>query len=216
MSTGRAGLGTSPRCEGYKPRHRTRIVNHTLMGVSRGKGTQLGLSLAPVDFGQAKAFIAKHHRHHLPPSGWKWGVAALDSGVVVGVITVGRPVARKQDDGWTLEVTRCCTDGTKNACSFLYAAAWRAGQAQGYRRMITYTLEEEQGASLRAANWQELRLTESRTWNSPSRPRVDKSPPSVKRLWQAPGSVETRQLGAPPQPVPPPTPQPTFWDTQGG
>ena len=59
------------------------------------------------------------------------------------------PVSRYLDDGHTLEVNRLCTDGTKNACSFLYAAAWRAARAMGYRKIVTYILDTESGASLR-------------------------------------------------------------------
>lgn len=67
---------------------------------------------------------------------------------------VGRPVSRYLDDGMTLEVNRVCTDGTKNACSILYSSAWRAAKALGYKRIFTYTLKSESGASLRAAGWQ--------------------------------------------------------------
>lgn len=56
-------------------------------------------------------------------------------------------------DGQTLEINRCCTDGTKNACSILYAAAWRAAKALGYERIVTYTRESEPGTSLRAAGF---------------------------------------------------------------
>lgn len=66
---------------------------------------------------------------------------------------VGRPIGRYLDDGLTLEVNRCCTDGTKNACSMLYGAAWRAAKALGYKHLITYTRQSESGASLRAAGW---------------------------------------------------------------
>jgi hypothetical protein len=72
---------------------------------------------------------------------------------LVGVATVGRPVARQYDDGYTLEVNRTCTDGTPNANSMLYGAAWRAAKALGYRRLITYTQDGESGTSLRAAGW---------------------------------------------------------------
>jgi hypothetical protein len=65
----------------------------------------------------------------------------------------GRPVARAFDDGFTLEVNRTCTDGTRNANSMLYGAAWRAGKAMGYTRCITYTQHDECGTSLRAAGW---------------------------------------------------------------
>ena len=66
---------------------------------------------------------------------------------------VGRPVGRFLDDGLTLEVNRCCTDGTKNACTILYGAACRAAKALGYKRIITYTRESEPGTSLKASNW---------------------------------------------------------------
>jgi len=143
------------------------------------------LRLQPITYPEACAFIAEHHRHHLPPQGWKWGIAVNDGAKVVGVITVGRPVARMLDDGWTLEVTRCCTDGTKNAASMLYGAAWRAAKALGYQRMITYTLVEEPGTTLRAAGWKELYTSAGGSWSRPSRPEVDKHPLGQKRLWEA-------------------------------
>lgn len=100
------------------------------------------LVLVPCAFALAVEYIDRHHRHHPPPQGWKFGLAALSDHGTAGVVTVGRPVARALDDGRTLEVTRCCTDGTKNAASFLYAAAWRATRALGYERLITYTLKD--------------------------------------------------------------------------
>ncbi|MBE1466197.1 hypothetical protein H4W33_005209 [Kibdelosporangium phytohabitans] len=60
---------------------------------------------------QAAQFIATHHRHHRPPAGHKFsiGVCDAETGRLVGVAVVGRPVARLYDDGDTLEVTRSCT-----------------------------------------------------------------------------------------------------------
>lgn len=101
------------------------------------------LQLQPITYQEACDFIKLHHRHHLPPQGWKFGIAANCDGVVVGVITIGRPVARHYDDGWTLEVTRCATDGTKNAPSMLYGAARRAAFAMGYRRLTTNIASED-------------------------------------------------------------------------
>ena len=95
-------------------------------------------------------------------------------------------VNRLLDDGWTAEVSRCCTDGTRNACSILYAAAWRAVRALGYRKLITYTLPEEGGASLRAAGWKCIGETGGGTWNRAARPRVDTYPLQVKLRWEAP------------------------------
>ena len=142
------------------------------------------LQLQPITYKEACDFIAEHHRHHIPPQGWKWGIAVNNGERVVGVVTVGRPVARAFDNGWTLEVTRCCTDGTRNACSMLYRAAWRAARAMGYRKLITYKLAEEGGASLRASGWRIVGEVTGRSWSCPSRPRVDKHPTQGKLRWE--------------------------------
>lgn len=143
------------------------------------------LALQPITYAEACAFIRLHHRHHLPPQGWKWGNAVNDGERVVGVATVGRPVARGLDDGWTVEVTRCCTDGTSHVASMLYGAAWRAAKALGYRRLVTYTLASEAGTSLRAAGFHALYETKGGSWSCPSRPRVDAHPTEQKTLWEA-------------------------------
>lgn len=143
------------------------------------------LELQPITYPEAAAFIRQHHRHHLPPTGWKFGIAVNDGEQVVGVVTVGRPVSRNLDNGWTLEVNRCCTDGTKHAASMLYAAAWRACKALGYKRLITYTLIEEPGTSLRAAGWKDVYVTDGGSWSCKSRPRVDTAPLGQKTLWEA-------------------------------
>lgn len=144
------------------------------------------LELQPISQKEAFRFIALHHRHHLPPRGWKFGIGVSDGSEVVGVITAGRPVARMLDDGWTLEVTRCCVlEGYRNACSMLYGAAWRAAKALGYKRLITYTLKSESGTSLRAAGWKVLYETSGGSWSRPSRPRVDTALLGQKVLWEA-------------------------------
>jgi len=142
------------------------------------------LELQPITFGEACKFIEEHHRHHLPPQGWKFGIAVNDGEKVVGVITVGRPVARHLDDGWTLEVTRCCTDGTRNAPSMLYGAASRAAFALGYKRIITYILKDEPGTSIRCANWKIIGEVKGGSWNCKARPRVNKHPLGPKTLWE--------------------------------
>lgn len=144
------------------------------------------LELCPVTYKEACTFIDSHHRHHLPPQGWKFGIATHISGTIVGVVTVGRPVSRYHDNGWTLEVTRCCTDGTKNACSKLYGTAWRATKALGYQRLITYTLASESGGSLKASNWKVINeKAGGKGCNRPSRPRIEKSEICQKTLWEA-------------------------------
>ena len=111
------------------------------------------LKLAPVSLKEANYFVEHHHRHHKPVVGHKFSIGCTENGKLVGVAIVGRPVSRYLDDGWTLEVNRMCTDGTRNACSFLYGAAARAAKAMGYKKLITYILDTEDGTSLRAAGW---------------------------------------------------------------
>lgn len=148
----------------------------------------LSLSLVPMTYAEAAAFVASHHRHHRPPVGHKFSIgAANDAGQVVGVAMVGRPVARALDDGWTLEVNRVATDGTPNANSLLYGAARRAAWALGYRRLVTYTLPHEGGVSLRAAGYRLIGEAGGGSWDTPGagRPRVDLHPTQVKWRWEA-------------------------------
>lgn len=138
------------------------------------------LQLIPITISDASAFVKQFHRHHIPPVGGLFAVACGNNDIVCGVAIVGRPVARGLQDGWTAEVTRLATDGTRNACSILYAAAWRACRALGYRRLVTYILDTEPGTSLKAAGWREVGKVTGRSWSCPSRPRVDKHPTQGK------------------------------------
>jgi len=134
----------------------------------------------------ACALVARLHRHHKPPRGCLFCVGAADeTGEIHGAANDGRPVARHLQDGFTAEVTRLVTDGTRNACSMLYAAAWRACKAIGYRRLVTYTLPEEGGASLRAAGWTLVGAAGGGEWGRPSRPRETKHPTQGKLRWEA-------------------------------
>lgn len=141
----------------------------------------------PVSLDEANSFVRALHRHHPPAQGHKFSIGAAMGGTLVGVVIVGRPVSRHRDDGCTLEVTRLCTDGTRNACSFLYGRAARAAFALGYSRIGTYTLPDEGGASLRAAGWKLLGEAGGGNWSSPSRPRNTAAPTCVKFLWEAYG-----------------------------
>lgn len=143
------------------------------------------LVLAPISLTEANEFVADHHRHSVPTVGHRFSLAAAHGDKVVGVAIVGRPVARGLDDGWTLEALRVCTDGTRNACSFLYAAAWRATRALGYRKLITYTRRDESGASLRAAGWKVVGEVTARSWHTPRRPRVDRDERVPRLRWEA-------------------------------
>lgn len=142
------------------------------------------LTITPITLREANAYVAANHRHHLPVRGCIACAAVSEGDQVRGVAIVGRPVARRLQDGWTAEVTRCCTDGARNAPSMLYRAAWRAVRALGYRRLVTYTLPEEGGASLRAAGFRCLGQAGGGSWNVPSRPRVDTHPLQVKLRWE--------------------------------
>lgn len=149
------------------------------------------LTLTPVRLREARAFVGAHHRHHAPPPGGLWAHGVAANGVLVGVAIVGRPVARMWDDGQTVEVTRVATDGTRNACSALYAASWRAARAMGYTRLITYTQAGEDGASLRAAGWRVVAQRPSHAgWSRPSRPRRTDIP-IARTLWEAFGEDTT-------------------------
>ncbi len=138
------------------------------------------LSLCPVTLAEANAYVRLHHRHHKPVVGHKFSLGAIFDGAIVGVAIVGRPVSRMRDDGSTLEVTRLCTDGTRNACSFLYGACARAAFALGFRRIGTYVLKSEGGASVLAAGWRLIGERGGGSWSVPSRPRVDKHPTEPK------------------------------------
>lgn len=143
------------------------------------------LSTCHVELGEANAFVEQHHRHHRPVLSHKFSIGAALGDVIVGVVIVGRPVARGRDDGLTLEVTRLATDGTRNACSFLYGAAARAGFALGYKRIGTYILASEPGTTLKAAGWRLISEVRGRSWSCETRPRVDTHPLQDKLLWEA-------------------------------
>lgn len=136
--------------------------------------------LLPCDLVSANNFVSLHHRHHGPVIGCKFCLAATMAGEehIRGVAIVGRPLARGLQDGFTLEVTRMATDGSRDLCSFLYGAAWRATRALGYRRLITYILAIESGISLSASGWRLVAEVKGRSWHCQSRPRL--APPELQ------------------------------------
>ena len=142
------------------------------------------LRIVRIGLDEANAFVAAHHRHHKPVVGHLFSIGAAINGEIVGVVIVGRPVARLRDDGETAEVTRLCTDGTKNACSFLYGAAARAAFALGFCKIGTYIMQDETGVSLTAAGWRLIGKRGGGSWSVPSRPRVDKHPLQGKLLFE--------------------------------
>jgi len=143
------------------------------------------MKVVRIQLPEANAFVKEHHRHHKPVVGHLFSIGAAKDGKIVGVAIVGRPVARMRDDGETAEVTRLCTDGTRNACSFLYGACSRAAFALGFKRIGTYILASEPGASLMGAGWRMVGETGGGSWSRGDRPRVDKHPTEPKLLFES-------------------------------
>lgn len=145
------------------------------------------LTVVPCTLAQANTYIAEKHRHHKPVTASRFALAVADeSGKVRGVAIVGLPVARAYCPAlawWAAEIRRVATDGCKNACSMLYASAWRATRNIGYKRLITYTLETESGASLRAAGWRRVARCRARSWDTP-RWRREPTPASTISKWR--------------------------------
>jgi hypothetical protein len=171
-----------------------------------------GLELGEIDLDTAREFVGRHHRHNPAPVTWRFGFGCFNGLDLVGVCVVGNPAARLIDRrlGYdkptvTLEVNRLCvrTDlphaVVKDACSKMYAHAARetlrrfdgrqipdsAGRSLRVERIITYTLGSENGASLRAAGWEETGITrDADVWDRPSRRRSVTSPREAKVRWE--------------------------------
>ncbi len=104
----------------------------------------------------ADRFVYEKHRTHDPDQGYRFCIGAWDSerDILCGVAVVGTPRARAiAVIGTVVEVTRCCTDRTREACSWLYAKAADHARIDGWASIITYTLSKEGGRSLLAAGW---------------------------------------------------------------
>jgi hypothetical protein len=142
------------------------------------------LKIIPITLKIANEFVIRLHRHHSKAQGCKFCIGvADDKNELRGIAVVGRPVSHFLDNGLTAEVTRMCTDGHRNACSFLYAACGRIAKLMGYERIITYILAAENGASLKASNWVCGGLCGGGNWNVPSRPRANSQTPGKKVMY---------------------------------
>ena len=143
------------------------------------------LEVVPVSLTEARMWVDRVHRHHRAPQGGLFAIAVARDAEIVGVAIVGRPASRNLDDGWTVEVTRVAViEGIRNACSKLYAAAWRTARGMGYRRAVTYTLQEEPGTSVEAAGWKCIGKTAGGSWSRDERPRIDRHPLQAKLRWE--------------------------------
>jgi len=142
------------------------------------------IMLVPLSLKEANELIEQFHRHHKKVIGHKFSIGAMLCDKIIGAIIVGRPVSREIDFHQVTEVTRLVTDGTENACSFLYAAAARAAKAMGYKKIQTYILENEPGTSLKAAGWIFEIMTAGGNWNHSWRKgRREDQPMGKKQRW---------------------------------
>jgi hypothetical protein len=153
-----------------------------------GLRLDFGLELAPIDRLVAQDFIRRHHRHNRPPAGDKFRFGCFNGDELIAVTMAGRPVSRQLQarEPGTIEINRvCAVDGELawNACSMLYGAAARKARQLGYTKAITYTLESEDGTSLRAAGFTPEAVTKGGSWNRPSRARTDTAPTVRKVRW---------------------------------
>jgi hypothetical protein len=135
----------------------------------------VSLSVVPMSLREANDFVENFHRHskRTTRDGGKFAIGAAVDHRLVGVAIVGRPVARLMNDSWTVEVLRLCVlpDAPKNTCSFLYGRCWRIWQQMGGKRMLTYTLRTESGASLKGAGWRLAGGSKGQGWDRPNRSR---------------------------------------------
>jgi hypothetical protein len=165
-------------------KERTRTKNNGNQKELRSK-----LFIVPVSLDIANEFVERFHTHNSPVPGSKVNLGVIDEqGLLHGVAIVGRPVARLLDDGWTLEVNRVATDRFPNSCSALYGAARRVAREMGYRRLITYTLQSESGASLRGAGWKRVSSSEAQTgkgWQSRQERKKQDIDQLPKYRWEA-------------------------------
>lgn len=147
------------------------------------------LRIAPIRFGRAREFVLRHHAHCRPPAGWRFGAGCWNGPTLIGVSMVGRPVARMIDASTTVEVNRLCLDRSlssglrRNAVSKLLGHAAREARRRGFTRIITYTLESESGASMRASGWFEDGRSRGGSWSRPARARGVSGPTEPKVRW---------------------------------
>lgn len=144
----------------------------------------MNLKIKPIHLKAAGEFVKHYHCHNIPPVGGKFSVACYEENRLCGVAICGRPVSRHLDDGETLEIYRNCTDGTYNACSKLYGACVRIAREMGYSKVITYTLQSESGASLKASNFRCVGSAGGTVWTGSRKRDYFVSAEELKRRWE--------------------------------
>lgn len=146
----------------------------------------------PIQWRAARAWM-RNHKHLSPPAGWLFGVAVYAGDALACVAMLGRPVARRLDNGLTAEVTRVATakhDPVEHAAGKALAAISRAALALGYTRLVSYTRADEKGTTYRAAGWRPTEITDGGEWSVPSRARRPAEQPCRKVRWEyGPGAA---------------------------
>jgi hypothetical protein len=149
------------------------------------------LQHGPLGLKEANRFVGIEHRHCKPVRGYKFAIGAwlgapFACGRLVGVAIIARTIAKGLHHPLRAEITRLATDGTWNACSFLYQRAKRIVQAMGYVSLKTYTRTDESGGSLRAIGACCEAELEARSWkkSSKKRKRIDQSEPARRLRWE--------------------------------
>ena len=142
------------------------------------------MGIIPMTLKTANEYVAQRHRHHKPSNKHKFSIGLMLENELIGVAICGRPVARGSDNGFTLEVSRLCTDGSENACSKLYGACARIAKEMGYKKIQTYILENEPGTSLKASGWIMEAITKGGQWkHTDGKPRRTDQPIEPKQRW---------------------------------
>ena len=161
------------------------------------------LTIQPVAFQAARAFVNHHHVHCSAPVTWRFAASIFNGNTMLGVALVGNPVARALCGRGTLEVNRLCIRRNLpqalawNAASQLLGWCAKEAQRQGSNHIITYTRVDEQGVSLRAAGWTQECVVRGRGWHHGVRARSNRNAYIDKIRWG-------RALKSRPTPVRPP------------
>lgn len=127
----------------------------------------------PITINEANNFVRTYHRHHRPTQRncGKWAISAIDflTDEVVGVAICANPVSATYMDGYTLEITRLCTNENAplGTGSFLLSNCSKIWRTMGGKRILTYTLDYESGASLKGAGWTQTGVVRPHNnWNN--------------------------------------------------
>ena len=147
------------------------------------------LVIRDIAFAAAKNFIDKHHEHCGPPVTWRFGASVWNGSTMIGVATVGNPVARGLCHRGTLEVNRLCIRRdipsalNWNAASMLYGWCAREAARRGWAHIVSYIREDEDGTSLQAAGWTKEATVRGRGWHSNRRNRSNRNAYINKTRW---------------------------------